>query len=284
MYYRISAHYKFALRQMFDGLGYQRVIVLEDDMELSADFFEYFQAAGQVMDADPSIYTVSSWNDNGQAMHVADDQRLYRTDFFPGLGWMLHDRLWAEISPYWPDSYWDDWMRLGSIRKGRESIRPEVCRTFNFGELGSSKGQFFRQYLATVRMAAAPGVDWNLKDLRYLAPGEFEASTASAVNAAVPARSPRDVKPSRKQATAGEPIAVDIGDNVYKVFYYTFDDFTKKARLFGIFPEWKDGVPRGGYRGVVTFKMHGGRAEVMLVPGPNMQVAKTYNAYQVDGI
>jgi hypothetical protein len=39
----------------------------------------------------------------------------------------------------WPDSYWDDWMRLQSTRRGRESVRPEVCRTFNFGEIGSSK-------------------------------------------------------------------------------------------------------------------------------------------------
>ena len=89
-YYKISAHYKFALRKLFDELGYERVIILEDDMELSPDFFSYFEEAGKVMDADPSVYTVSSWNDNGQQMHVADEKRLYRSDFFPGLGWMLH--------------------------------------------------------------------------------------------------------------------------------------------------------------------------------------------------
>ena len=32
-YYRISAHYKFMLWKMFDDLGYERVIILEDDME-----------------------------------------------------------------------------------------------------------------------------------------------------------------------------------------------------------------------------------------------------------
>jgi len=104
------------------------------------------------MDNDPSIYTVSSWNDNGggfiqnkhltdvdhsppyrrgqafnlnvchapilveclfpmallngQKHHVADEKRLYRSDFFPGLGWMLNKKLWKELEPLWPDSYW----------------------------------------------------------------------------------------------------------------------------------------------------------------------------------
>ena len=80
-YYRISAHYRFALSKLFDGLGYPRVIVLEDDMELAPDFFSYFEALGKVMDADPSVYAVSSWNDNGQKPHAWDDRRVYRSDF-----------------------------------------------------------------------------------------------------------------------------------------------------------------------------------------------------------
>ena len=43
-----------------------------------------------VLDADPSLLCVSSWNDNGQAQFVADPEALYRSDFFPGLGWMLN--------------------------------------------------------------------------------------------------------------------------------------------------------------------------------------------------
>ena len=80
-YYRISAQYRFALSELFDGLGYPRVIVLEDDMELAPDFFSYFEALGKVMDADPSVYAVSSWNDNGQKPHAWDDRRVYRSDF-----------------------------------------------------------------------------------------------------------------------------------------------------------------------------------------------------------
>ena len=32
-----------------------------------------------------------------QDKFVKDTQRLYRSDFFPGLGWMLRNALWQEI-------------------------------------------------------------------------------------------------------------------------------------------------------------------------------------------
>ena len=35
----------------------------------------------------------------------------FRTDFFPGLGWMLTKTVWKELSVKWARSYWDDWMR-----------------------------------------------------------------------------------------------------------------------------------------------------------------------------
>jgi alpha-1,3-mannosyl-glycoprotein beta-1,2-N-acetylglucosaminyltransferase len=197
-------------------------------------------------------------------------------------------RLWSELQPKWPDSFWDDWMRLGSTRKGRESIHPEVCRTFNFGEIGSSKGQFFKMYLANIRLAQSD-IDWSVEDLSYLAAGEYEAATMAAVDTATPALGPKDVKLRNFVGSAGvggggeeeaEEGQHQQSENVYKVVYYSFDDFKNKAKRFGIFAEWKDGVPRGGYRGVVTFKMYGGRATVLMVPGYGMEVAKTYQFYR----
>ena len=99
----------------------------------------------------------------------------------------------------------------------------------------------------------------------------------AAVDTATPATFPKDVK---MRGYADEEGAGDEDTNVYKVEYYSFDDFKIKAKRFGIFAEWKDGVPRGAYRGVVTFKMYGGRATVLMVPGRGMQVAKTYSWYK----
>ena len=67
----------------------------------------------------------------------------------------------------WPQAYWDDWMRLNKTRKGRQCIRPEVCRTYNFGEKGSSKGFYYKRFLAPIRLSAAE-LDWSKVDLSYL--------------------------------------------------------------------------------------------------------------------
>ncbi len=66
-------------------------------MELAPDFFGYFAAAAPLLDADASLLCASSWNDHGQARLVRDAARLERTDFFPGLGWMLTAALWGEL-------------------------------------------------------------------------------------------------------------------------------------------------------------------------------------------
>ena len=50
---------------------------------------------------DPTLWCVSSWNDHGQAYLVANATRLLRSDFFPGLGWMLRAELWHELRPGW---------------------------------------------------------------------------------------------------------------------------------------------------------------------------------------
>lgn len=64
-YYKIAHHFKFGLSHVLDTMGYGKVIILEDDMNLAPDFFEYFEATAPLLDKDPSLYCVSAWNDNG---------------------------------------------------------------------------------------------------------------------------------------------------------------------------------------------------------------------------
>ncbi len=89
VYHKISAHYKFVFEYLFDKLNYDKVIALEDDMEISTDFFNFFSNFGKLMDTDASIFCVSAWNDYGQRKLVFDSKAVYRTDIFPGLGWMF---------------------------------------------------------------------------------------------------------------------------------------------------------------------------------------------------
>jgi alpha-1,3-mannosyl-glycoprotein beta-1,2-N-acetylglucosaminyltransferase len=43
---------------------------------------------------------------------VKDPHQLRRTDFFPGLGWLLPRELYeAELRQHWPMEHWDHWLR-----------------------------------------------------------------------------------------------------------------------------------------------------------------------------
>jgi hypothetical protein len=56
----------------------------EDDMEISPDFFDYFEAFLPLLHSDKSLLCISSWNDNGKHFQVSAPDVFYRTDFFPG--------------------------------------------------------------------------------------------------------------------------------------------------------------------------------------------------------
>jgi hypothetical protein len=67
----------------------KRVIILEEDLQISSDFFEFFVAITPLLDSDDTLLAASAWNDNGIQGMVKDNTALYRSDFFPGLGWMM---------------------------------------------------------------------------------------------------------------------------------------------------------------------------------------------------
>ncbi|KAI5679590.1 hypothetical protein M9H77_00817 [Catharanthus roseus] len=253
-YYKIARHYKWALDQLFYKHNFMRVIILEDDMEIAPDFFDYFEAGAMLLDSDKSIMAISSWNDNGQRQFVQDPYALYRSDFFPGLGWMLSRSTWDELSPKWPKAYWDDWLRLKENHKGRQFIRPEVCRTYNFGEHGSSLGQFFKQYLEPIKLNDIK-VNWKSMDLSYLMEDKYVKHFAHMV---------KDAKPVYGADAVLKAYNID-GD--VRILYSDQSDFELIARQFGIFEEWKDGIPRAAYKGVVVFRYQTPR-RVFLV-GPN---------------
>ncbi|CAD5233408.1 unnamed protein product [Bursaphelenchus xylophilus] len=141
-YHNIAAHYKWALDSVL--ANFSAAIITEDDLDIAEDFFSYFEATRKLLDADPTIWCISAWNDNGGNRLVDNNKPdlLYRTDFFPGLGWMIKANVWEELTQKWPAAYWDDFMRTPEARKNRVCIRPEVSRTRHNNRLagkGSSK-------------------------------------------------------------------------------------------------------------------------------------------------
>eukprot|EP00188_Purpureofilum_apyrenoidigerum_P004212 Plantae.Rhodophyta-Purpureofilum_apyrenoidigerum.ctg4639.p1 GENE.Plantae.Rhodophyta-Purpureofilum_apyrenoidigerum.ctg4639~~Plantae.Rhodophyta-Purpureofilum_apyrenoidigerum.ctg4639.p1 ORF type:complete len:417 (-),score=53.15 Plantae.Rhodophyta-Purpureofilum_apyrenoidigerum.ctg4639:390-1640(-) len=192
-YHKISRHYFWALHNVFASQKVRRVIILEDDIDIAADFFEYFTATAHLLDNDPTLYCVSAWNDNGKRDYVQDRSRLYRTDWMPGYGWMMTRRLWQELAPKWPSIYWDDWLRAPEQRRGRQCIRPEVSRVANFGEMGISKGQDYRRHVSQV-ILNDEFVQFTTMNLNYLDPDEFRDFFFAKVSNATLMKSPSNLR------------------------------------------------------------------------------------------
>jgi hypothetical protein len=91
----IAAHYKFALTSAFDAVpNAPAIIIIEDDLLFSPDFYEYMHTVGPVLEQDKNTLVVSAWNDNGFLGKVNDPYQLRRTEYFPGLGWLLPRKLY----------------------------------------------------------------------------------------------------------------------------------------------------------------------------------------------
>uniref|UniRef100_A0A646QI39 Alpha-1,3-mannosyl-glycoprotein 2-beta-N-acetylglucosaminyltransferase n=1 Tax=Hemiscolopendra marginata TaxID=943146 RepID=A0A646QI39_9MYRI len=254
-YYKISRHYGWALNQTFHLLNYDTVIVVEDDLDIAPDFFEYFMATYPLLKSDPTLWCVSAWNDNGKESLVADEpELLYRTDFFPGLGWMLTRNLWQELQNKWPKAYWDDWMRQPEQRKDRACIRPEISRTKTFGKIGVSNGLFYEKHLKYIKLNDVK-VPFTQRDVTYLKKDNYDVQFVKQVYDS-PSVSWEQLK-SGQVAHAGS----------VRVTYNSKETFKKLTKVFGLMDDLKSGVPRAGYRGVISFMFKERR--VYLAPPPD---------------
>lgn len=152
-------------------------------------------------------------------------------------------RLWAELGPRWPDGFWDDWMRLGEQRRGRHCLYPEVSRTYTFGAVGASQGQFFKDHLASIVLNQQP-VDWAREDLSYLRADQWDA------------RFEQELAAAASTVVASVAELRGLSERAVTMYYDTEAQFKELAAAARIMTDSKEGVPRTAYRGVVKFHAH----------------------------
>lgn len=80
-YYKISRHYGWALNYTFNILNYETVLIVEDDLDIAPDFFEYFLALYPLLRSDSSLYCISAWNDNGKQSLIEKDPSMFIIQF-----------------------------------------------------------------------------------------------------------------------------------------------------------------------------------------------------------
>lgn len=269
----IAAHYRLSLGRIFEIFSDARyAIILEEDLEVSPDFLSYFSQTMPLMETDNSIYCISAWNDNGYTHSSQDNKLLYRTDVFPGLGWLLSRALWDEIMPKWPACCngwsWDLWLREDSQRKGRQCIMPDVPRTFHFGKRGLNvdNDYFYNAYFANHNVNKEPKVE--LYPVERLLYGNYEMEINNLLKIA-------KLLPHGPGASPCSPSYVpSTTDKIYVIWYYqksAKDDKNLQA-ICSCFKMWDLGV-RGTYRGVLRFFSKGNH---ILAAGSETDFARTH--------
>uniref|UniRef100_A0A914VHJ9 Alpha-1,3-mannosyl-glycoprotein 2-beta-N-acetylglucosaminyltransferase n=1 Tax=Plectus sambesii TaxID=2011161 RepID=A0A914VHJ9_9BILA len=251
-YFLISQHYRWALDHVFMTLQYEHAIITEDDLDIADDFFSYFLSLRRLLREDETIWCISAWNDNGG--DTITDRRhsesLYRTDFFPGLGWMLQRKLWLELRESWPEAFWDDWLRHQDVRKGRSCVRPEVSRTAHnmlVAGKGSSNGMY-KNYLSGIHLPDE-AVDFAKIDISYLLKNNYDQTLKSSLESArLITFEELNKKPHLE---AGKPVRFP---------YETPRQFRELAAHFGLMKDIRSGMPRTAYDGIVTFYFNDARA------------------------
>ena len=181
---------------------------------------------------------------------------------------MLTRELWAELQPKWPRAYWDDWLREPKNRRGRHIIRPEVSRTFHFGEHGVSNSEF-GGFLQAIQLNKE-FVKFSEQDLSYLSVARWDREYMLSVSQArlISVRDLSSLIREGDEAAAGLGLQTGPASVGFRVEYANFEEFSRLAALLGIMDNTKAYVPRTAYRGVVSIWLGGGpnRLRAHLVP------------------
>lgn len=130
-------------------------------------------------------------------------------------------------------SFWDDWLREPGIRRGRQIIRPEISRTYHFGNVdGASEGEG-NNMLNKIELEESHAKFENLPLTSQLEGRAFAAEYWSRVSHA------------RKVETAGEAKYYVMASHV-RLTYNSMEIFRQLASQFDITEDEKAGVPRTG--------------------------------------
>jgi hypothetical protein len=130
-------HLRLMLHVFFECFKYPAVLLLEDDMKLAPDFFEFYAATQWLLASDSSLYCLSAWNPVGHKQQRVSPRRIVRSDFSPGRGWMLSRQMGLQLLAAWPQGEAVDWqqhVRSSAVRADRQCLVPEMPRMVPAGE------------------------------------------------------------------------------------------------------------------------------------------------------
>lgn len=267
---RISQHYKASLTatfNIFPTASY--AIILEEDLDVSEDFFSYFSQTVHLLEKDPTIYCISAWNDQGYEHTSSNFSVLYRVETMPGLGWILKRSLYKEeLEPKWPTPEkmwdWDMWMRMPEVRKSRECIIPEVSRTYHFGSSGLNMNSYFQDaYFKTHSFNTQPYVQ--LKNLESVIKDNYEELIINLIQ--------QGTILDHSKSPCEDDFIPDRKDDVFLMFIKMEEpkDFVTWLQVAKCFKIW-DLDARGYHKSMWRMRVKG--SEMLIIGVPNSEYSK----------
>lgn len=169
---RLPQHFQWTFDTVFDDFYecYNGMVVLEDDLEVSPDFLEYFELTIPVVENDPKLLTTSLWNDIGLEWNSNVKNELLRTTYFPGLGWWLSRSTWyGLLRDEWPTHDWDWYVRKKAYVNGLDTLHPEVPRDYHVAKGGTYMRQnFFEKHFAKININRDRDFRWHEDDVQHV--------------------------------------------------------------------------------------------------------------------
>eukprot|EP01127_Copromyxa_protea_P014862 TRINITY_DN419_c0_g1_i1.p1 TRINITY_DN419_c0_g1~~TRINITY_DN419_c0_g1_i1.p1 ORF type:complete len:652 (-),score=79.58 TRINITY_DN419_c0_g1_i1:40-1995(-) len=156
----------------------QGIIILEDDLLVSPDFFDYFRQAFPVLMSDTDAWCISAWNDNGWPGVISNPGRIRKQEHFGGLGWGISKREWENDLKYYEyrksdrmEDAWDSQVeKIFLSKSGRTCIYPEIPRThhnsLSVSSGNSASSALQRNWFTNMQLNQITHVEYEIDQLR----------------------------------------------------------------------------------------------------------------------
>ncbi|XP_069937595.1 protein O-linked-mannose beta-1,2-N-acetylglucosaminyltransferase 1-like, partial [Cherax quadricarinatus] len=115
------------------------VILLDEDVEVSPDFFSYMSQTLWLLHEDPSLYCINAYSATGFQGTAHDSRTVLRARVQVEWGYAVSLQFIRDAIRKWPSDvskvdtvFYDQWLYKHQSN-GRECVFPEVSRSFHFG-------------------------------------------------------------------------------------------------------------------------------------------------------
>ncbi|XP_047480484.1 protein O-linked-mannose beta-1,2-N-acetylglucosaminyltransferase 1-like [Penaeus chinensis] len=141
------------------------VIFLDEDVEVSPDFFSFMSQTLWLLREDPTLYCINGFSATGFFGVAHDNSRILRAKSQVEWGYALSSKFIKEAVMRWPQNnsgdnivHYDHWL-YKHASQGRECAFPEVSRTLHYGIGVNSNAFTTERYFLSMPIVKS----WNIK-------------------------------------------------------------------------------------------------------------------------